>query len=134
VKIKTAMLIVVLAAILFKGTKFLIREIEVPLCHSDEVTTGLIDSLKASSLGTIAINNAITISGGVLSDERHCAADIAALRGGIDAADMHWRHVLYQVKRGAIPGKADVTAELGGDVPLAPERSSLAQWMEWFID
>jgi hypothetical protein len=134
VNIKTIALAVLLAAIAFKGTKLLVREIEVPLCHSDEVTRELVESLKASSLGTIVINNAITISGGVLSDERQCAADIAELRGGVDAADMHWMHVLYQVKKDTTLGKADVTAELGGEVPLAPVRSSLARWMEWFLD
>jgi hypothetical protein len=133
VNIKTIALAVSIAAIAFKGAEFLVRKIEVPLCHSDEATRGLVAALKASSLGTIAINNAVTISGGILSDERQCAADIAELRGGVDAADMHWMRVTYQVKNDATSGKADVTAKLGGEVPLAPVRSSLAQWMEWFL-
>ena len=132
--IKAIVLIIMISAIAFKGAKFLIKEIEVPLCRGDEVTSELIESLKASSHGTIVINNAITISGGVLSDERQCAADIAELRGGVDAADMHWTHVIYQVKKSAVPGKANVTAKLGGEVPLAPERSSLARWIEWLLD
>ena len=132
--IKTIVLIVSIAAITFKGTMLLVREIEVPLCHSDEATRGLVAALRTPSLGTIAVNNAMTISGGVLSDERQCAADIAELRGGVDAADMHWMRVTYQVKRDATSGKTDVTAKLGGEVPLAPVRSSLAQWTEWFLD
>jgi hypothetical protein len=131
---KTIIIILAIALAGFKGTKLVLKAYEPPACHSDAAIKGLIFALRDSSLGTIAVNDAMTVSGGLLSDERDCAADIAGVRGGVDAADMHWMRVRYQVKKGANPDQADVTARLGSTVPLAPERSDFARWVEFFLD
>ena len=128
------MIALVLASVLFKGTKMVVAAIEPPECHSDAATSGLMVALHDSALGTIAVNNATTISGGLLSNERTCVADIAPVRGGVDAEHMTWRRVLYQVKTSDNPDQADVTAQMGDAVPLAPERSFFMKWLEYFLD
>ncbi len=94
-----------------------------PSCNSAVVQAGLSEALKAFHLSSIALNDAKTVSGGVFSDKHECSADAAEIRSGVDAADMHWMRVLYAVTNGALPDKPIVTAQLAGDVPLAPERS-----------
>jgi hypothetical protein len=131
---KTIVMVLALSFLAFEGTKFCLRNLEPPPCHSDPAIKGLIAALADPGLGTIAVNNAVTVSSGLFSAERDCTADIAALRGGVDAADMHWLRVSYQVKTGVNPDQADVAAQRGTAVTLAPERSDFARWVEYFLD
>jgi hypothetical protein len=125
-------LVVVVAG--FKAAKMTLSAIEVPSCHSAEAVKGMIAALHDPALGTVAVNNATTVSGGVFNRVRECEADIAAVRGGVNASDMHWMRVTYEVRTSKLPDTADVTAALAGDTILAPERSDFAKWLAYVLD
>jgi hypothetical protein len=131
---KIVIIVLVVAITGFKAVKWTVHAIEVPSCHSKEAVNAMIEALHDPALGTVAVNNATTLSGGVFSSVRRCTADIAPVRGGVDAADMHWMRVTYQVRKSTTPDSADVTATLAGDTMLAPERSTLAKWFEYILD
>jgi hypothetical protein len=131
---KITLLVVILAVIGVKAVKIALNAFAVPSCHSEETIKGMIAALGKPDLGTLAVNNAVSLSGGVISDTRLCTADIAPIRGGVDAADMHWMRVTYEVRKAASPAKVAVTAKLDGDTTLAAERSQLARWIEYFLD
>jgi hypothetical protein len=118
----------------FKGGKLVLRAFEVPSCHSKEAIKGMIEALKDPALGTLAVNNATTISGGPFARVRDCTADIAPLRGGVEAADMRWMRVTYEIVKSDTPDGVHVTAALGGATSLAPERSGLKKWIEYLLD
>ena len=118
--------------LLLIGTKLTVRTLSPPGCHSDVVVDGLAQSLKYLALGTLAINDAETLSGGFLSKERACSADLASIRSGLDAEHMHWLHVDYQVREIEGSRKIEVTAQVIGPVPLAPVHTYWGQWLEFF--
>ena len=85
-------------------------------------------------MGTLAINDPETVSGGFFSIERGCSADVASIRGGLDAEHMHWLHVNYQVRETEGSGKVQITAQVIGPVPLAAVHSYWGQWLEFFAE
>ena len=117
-----------------EGTRLLVGVIAPPACRSDPATNGLAVTLHDSFSASIAVNDARTLSNGLLSGERHCIADVAPLKTGLDAEHMDWHRVLYQVKKSDNPDLATVTAQLGDAVPLAPERSLFMTWLDNFLD
>jgi hypothetical protein len=131
---KIGVIVLVLAIAGFKVTKIAVNAFGVPSCHSTEAIKGMIEAIARPEFGSLAVNNAVTTSGGLLSTTRHCSAEIAPIRGGVDAGDMHWMHVTYQVRKAATPAQVEVTATLGGDTTLAPKRSEMARWAEYFLD
>jgi hypothetical protein len=120
--------------LLLIGAKFAVRAFSPPGCHSDEVVDGLADSLKGLALGTLAINDPQTVSGGLFYDQRGCSADVASIRSGLDAEHMHWLHVNYQVRDAEGSRKVQVTAQVVGPVPLAAVHGYWAQWLELFTE
>jgi hypothetical protein len=131
---KTILIVLLVSVVGFKLGKSALQAIEVPSCHSKEAVKGMIDALNDPALGTVAVNNATTLSGGVFARVRQCTADIAPVRGGVDASDMHWKRVTYAITKSDAPDGIDVTAKLGGETALAPERSSFAKWIDYFLD
>ena len=130
--LKSIVGVVFALTLLLIGAKFTVRTLSPPGCHSDQVVDGLAGSLKYLALGTLAINDAETLSGGFLSTERGCSADLASIRGGLDAEHMHWLHVNYQVREIEGRRKIEVTAQVVGPVSLAPVHSYWGQWLEFF--
>jgi hypothetical protein len=126
--------VVFVLILLLIGAKFTVRTLSPPSCHSDQVVDGLAESLKYLALGTLAINDAETISGGFLSTERGCSADLASIRTGLDAEHMHWLHVNYQVREIEGSRKIEVTTQVIGPVPLAPVHTYWGQWLEFFAE
>jgi hypothetical protein len=123
-----------IAFVAVEGSRLLIGAIAPPACRTDPATNGLAVTLHDSFSASIAVNDARTLSNGLFTGERHCIADIAPLKSGLDAEHMAWRRVLYQVKKSDNPDLATVTAQLGDAVPLAPERSFYIKWIENFLD
>jgi hypothetical protein len=131
---RTILTVLGVAVIALVGSKIALSVVEVPSCHSEEAIRGLIGALKDPALGSLAVNNATTMSGGLLSGQRQCIADIAPLRSNVDASDMHWRHVAYQIVKSDTPDGITVTASLEGATSLAGDRSMFARWVEYFLD
>ena len=73
---------------------------------------------------SILFNGASTVSGGLFSDNRVCSAEIAEIRGNENASDLPWREIRYRIVREQQFEPADITVQLGGDVPLSPQRPS----------
>jgi hypothetical protein len=118
----------------FKGIKLVLGWIEPPGCQSDAATNGLALTLHDSFAPSIAVNDGTTLSSGLLSRERQCVADVAPVKTGLDAEHMDWHRVLYQVKRTDNPDLADVTAQVGDAVPLAPERPFFTWLIQYLLN
>ncbi len=131
---RTILTVLGVAVVALVVSKIALSLVEVPSCHSDEAIRGLVGALKDPALGSLAVNNATTMSGGLLSGKRQCIADIAPLRGNVDASDMHWRRVTYQIVKSDTPDGITVTASLEGATGLAAERSMFARWVEYLLD
>ena len=78
-------------------------------------------------LDGVFVNNIRTEAGGWFSDRRECSAEVAEIRGNVNAADMPWREVRYRIVRAAESEEPEVTVVLGGAVPLAKPTGS---WWE----
>jgi hypothetical protein len=131
--VRLAVSIVILAIAGATSTKIVTHAFGVPSCHSKESIKGMIAALAKPEFGTLAVNNPVNMSGGPFT-MRRCSAEIAPIRGGVDAVDMHWMRVSYQVRKADTPAEVAVTATLEGDTTLAPERSRLAQFIGSFLD
>ena len=70
-------------------------------------------------LDSTLINGVRTISGGFFSDSHECAAEVTQIRGNVNASDMPWREVRYEIVRREKSAPSDITVSLGGAVPLA---------------
>ena len=91
-----------------------------PGCDSEPALRKVTDILREQfHLDGVFVNNVSTVSGGWFSDRHECSAEVAAIRGNVNASDMAWREIRYQIDRQAI------TVTLGGDVPLAKPALSL---------
>jgi hypothetical protein len=76
-------------------------------------------------LDSIFLNNIKTVSGGLFSERRDCSAEVAAIRGNVNASDMPWREIRYRIEERdrAVPAAVSVT--MGDAVPLAKPAPSL---------
>src|SRR5580658_182384 len=67
-----------------------------PSCDSEPALHAVTDILRDQfHLDGIFVNNITTVSGGWFSIRRECSAEVAAIRGNVNAADMPWRSVQY---------------------------------------
>ena len=71
------------------------------------------------------INGVKTVSGGFFSHSHRCSAEVVQIRGTVNASDMPWREVRYQIVRLEKSVDSDITVSLGGNVPLAGPPPSL---------
>jgi hypothetical protein len=101
------------------GTLY-VRQVAPPGCRSEQALDRLSAVLRDKfHLDGILVNDVETVSGWYLSARHDCSAEVAQIRGNIDAGGMPWRAVRYQIVQQDEPRGPVVTAEMGGAVPLA---------------
>lgn len=97
-----------------------------PACGSGQALDRVSGILRDDfHLDSIIANNVRTVSGGLLSDTHDCSAEIAEIRGGVDASGMSWREIRYRIVPQDKPPSFGVTVELGDRVPLEPQTPSV---------
>src|SRR5580692_8634002 len=97
-----------------------------PNCGSERALDRVSEILRDDfHLDSVLMNNITTISGGLLSDSHDCSAEVAEIRGGVNASAMPWQEIRYRVVQRGRSGPPLVTVELGGNVPLAQPTQSL---------
>lgn len=97
-----------------------------PACDSEQALHGVSDILRDQfHLDSLFVNNIATVSGGWFSDRHECSAEVASIRGNVDASAMPWRSIQYQIDRRDKSRRAVISVRLGGDVPLAKPQPSL---------
>jgi hypothetical protein len=102
------------------GAGFYLDRDAAPACDSEPVLHAVTGILRDQfQLDGIFVNNISTESGGYFSDRRECSAEVASIRGNVNASDMPWRSVRYQIEQGKDSDHPVVSARLGGIVPLA---------------
>jgi hypothetical protein len=101
------------------GTLY-VRQVAPPGCRSEQSLDRLSAVLRNKfHLDGILVNDVETVSGWYLSNRHDCAAEVAQIRGNIDAGGMPWHAIHYQVvQQDDVRGPA-VTVEMGDTVPLA---------------
>lgn len=123
---------VVILALAGAGGLYL-RSIAASACDSEPAVREVTDTLRVQfHLDGVFINNIRTVAGGMFGDRHECSADVAAIRGNVNASDMAWREIRYRIDRGRNSDRPDVAVTLGGEVPLAePARSVWARLLAY---
>ncbi len=97
-----------------------------PACDSEPVLHRVTEVLRDQfQLNGIFVNNISTESGGLFSDRRVCSAEVAAIRGNVNASDLPWRAIGYQIDRPVKSEAPAISVTLGGAVPLEKPAPSL---------
>jgi len=97
-----------------------------PACDSDKVQGQVYLVLHDQfHLAGVFLHDVTTTSGGFFSHNRECAAEVAEIRGNVNAGDMRWRQFSYRI---ALSDKSEpfvVTVDLGGATPFVrqPEQT-----------
>jgi hypothetical protein len=97
-----------------------------PSCEStqalDKVDAVLRDDYH---LDSIFLNNIRTLSGSLFSGRHECSAEVAAIRGNVNASDMPWRELHYRIEERDRAAAPTISVTLGANVPLAKPGPSL---------
>jgi hypothetical protein len=97
-----------------------------PGCASEPALHQVTDQLREQfHLDGVFVNDIRTVAGGWFSHRRACSAQIAVIRGNVNASDMPWREIRYQIEQRASSGNPTITVSLEGTVPLAQPAPSL---------
>jgi len=97
-----------------------------PSCESEQALNQVDAALRDNyHLDSIFLNNIRTLSGGVFSTRHECSAEVAAIRGNVNASDMPWRELRYRIEESGTSATPIVSVTLGGDVPLAAPAPTL---------
>lgn len=98
-----------------------------PACDSDQAQGQVFRILRDQfHLEGVFLHDFRTMSGGFFSHSRDCVAEVAEIRGNVNAADMRWRQVRYQIAHPARSETFAVTVDLGGAVPFVqPSKQTL---------
>lgn len=97
-----------------------VRQIAPPGCRSEQALDRLSAILRDEfHLDGILVNDVETVSGWYLSARHDCSAEVAQIRGNIDAVGMPWRAIRYRIVQRDDPQRPVVTVEMGEAVPLA---------------
>ena len=92
-----------------------------PACDSDKVQGEVSQALHDRfHLGGVFLHDFTTTSGDFFSTTRDCSAEVAEIRGNVDAADLSWRRIRYHITRPDPSDAAVVSVDLGGAAPFAP--------------
>ena len=90
-----------------------------PTCDSEQALSKVGEVLRDEyHLDSTFLNNIQTVSGGFFSDSHECSAEVTPIRGNVNASDMPWREVQYQLEQREKPERFSITVNLGGAVPL----------------
>lgn len=105
---------------------FFVRRLAPPGCGSGQALDQVSSILRGEDhLGGVFVNDVETVSGWYLSARHDCSAEVAEIRGNINASGMAWRQIHYQIVQHDDVDRPVVTVELGDAVPLAPRIPSL---------
>jgi hypothetical protein len=97
-----------------------LNEDAAPDCDSEPALRAVTGILRNQfHLDGLFVNNITSVHGWYFSDRRECSAEVAEIRGGVNAADMRWRLVQYRIEHGKDSEHPVVSARLEEDVPLA---------------
>jgi len=97
-----------------------------PTCDSEQAMNRVDEVLRDEyHLDSIFVNDIQTVSGEFFGDRRECSAEVTPIRGNMNASDMPWQEVRYQIERRAESEILAITIKLGGAVPLAGPPPSL---------
>ncbi len=92
-----------------------------PACGSDQAQGQVYRVLRDQfHLESVFLHDFTTLSGGYFSAARDCTAEIAEIRGNVDAADLPWRQIRYRVVHSDSSERPVVTVDLGGPTPFVP--------------
>jgi hypothetical protein len=107
------------------GTLF-VRRLAPPGCGDGRALDRVSSILRGEDhLGGVFVNDVETVSGWYLSARHDCSAEVAEIRGNINASGMVWRQIHYRVVQQDDAEHPAVTVALGDAVPLAPRVPSL---------
>jgi hypothetical protein len=97
-----------------------------PGCDNEPALHKVTDLLREQQhLDGVFVNNIMSLSGGWFSDRRECSAEVAVIRGNINASDLPWREIRYRINRPVGSADPEVSVTLGEAVPLAKPTASL---------
>jgi hypothetical protein len=97
-----------------------------PACDSDQAQGQVYGVLRDQfHLQGIFLHGFTSTSGGFFSDTRTCTAEIAEIRGNVNAADLHWRQIRYRIARPDRTKLPVVAVNLGSATPFleTPEQT-----------
>jgi hypothetical protein len=106
------------------GAALYLHQDAAPACDSDQAQGQVYRVLHDRfHLESVFLHDFTTLSGGYFGATRDCNAEVAEIKGNVDAADMRWRHIRYHVARSDRPDRPVVTVDLGGATAFvaAPE-------------
>jgi hypothetical protein len=96
-----------------------------PGCSSDRALRRVTEILRDDfKLDAVLMNNLTTVSGGFFGASDECAAEVAEMRGSVDASAMAWRQLRYRIVHQDKLEQFAVTVDLGDRVPLEPPAPS----------
>jgi hypothetical protein len=109
------------------GAAVLYNHRDAPLTCDSEQALNLVSEVLRDEyhLDSTLINGIRTVSGGFFSHSHQCSAEVTQIRGNVNASDMPWRKVRYQIVRREKSVDSGITVSLGGAVPLAEPPPSL---------
>ena len=101
-----------------------------PSCRDRDVITRVSDILHDQfHLDSIFLNDVTTVSDGFFGDSYECWAQVAEIKGNLNAGNMPWRAVAYRIVSRGRDAEPTITVELRGTVPLAPPQTFWARLM-----
>ena len=91
-----------------------------PTCDSEQVLNRVSDILRTEfHLDSVFLNNIRSVSGGLFSVRRECAAQATEIKGNVSASDLPWRDLRYSIAPGRTDERVDVKVKLGDGERLA---------------
>ncbi len=113
--------IVCVAVAALAGVALYAHEDAAAACDSDPAQGQVYRVLQEQfHLQSVFLHDFTTLSGGYFSTVRECVAEVAEIRGNVDASGMNWRRIRFRVARSDNKEHPDVTVELGDAAPFVP--------------
>jgi hypothetical protein len=121
VTVRTVLSIACLAAAALGGVAFYAHEDAAAACDSNPALGEVYRVLHEQfHLQSVFLHDVKTTSGGYFSTARDCVAEVAEIRGNVDASAMAWRRIRFRVARSDDKEHPAVTVELGDATPFVP--------------
>ena len=132
---RTALAILGIVVAGLGGVAFYAHGIAAPACDSDGAQEAVYHALHEQfQLAGIYLHDFTPLSGGYFSASRACMAEVAEIRGNVDAADLKWRQVRYRVTHSDTSESPAVSVELGDATAFVPtsEQTFWTRLRAWF--